>query len=247
MSYQFDFVDADTGQPVTVTQLTFSQGGYYTMRTIGMSSIAVDLTTEGQMLAGYGVTFYLAVSSRSYDLVQLTVPAEYPEQVVPLRASASGSMGMFEQRYVPVPAGVQPIALSSLNGGTELPDHDRIEATLRPDTGNGLTPDPNMMRLELTAMPQAHWWKGVYLWDGYRKIPWFELFTIIGSEFIFGPDFSITESLSARIPLTELANKTIILSKAKTFGWHTDMYALDTGHLPLAGGSVLSFNWINQG
>jgi hypothetical protein len=249
MSYLFDFVDDTTGTPVPVSGLTFTYDHTMMMVTDTPVSdqIRVDLIGDGVMLAADGVTFRMSVTSTRYAPVDLEVPASYPEQTVRLMPASAPVPLTTPPGRVGLPIGTNGITSSSLNGSAVLADGDRIALTVRPDTVGGAAPDPNMLRLELTASAQAHWWKGVYLWDGYATVPGFELFTIVGREFLLGPDFNVTTSLSARIPLSSLRNRAIILGKAKFLGFHVNMYGIETADLTLLGGSVLSFDWVDQG
>jgi hypothetical protein len=195
------------------------------------------------------VQFQILITHPGFNAVQLSYPpSDGVESDVRVTFTASvPSASAAPRGALNVPVGFNLIDWRTLNASQVLLDGDIITLSMRADPTSASV---DSLRFELNAGPDAHWWKGLYLSSPGPSIDTTtELFTLVGVEFLFGPNFDLTSTLSRQFLLSDLRNsgRAILLEKAKVFGVHTAMYAVDPSDMPLMGGSIVSFNWLNQG
>jgi len=116
-----------------------------------------------------------------------------------------------------------------------LPDGDLINVTFQP---NAVSSD--IIEFELQSAPDITWWKGLRVYDG------------VGSDWQIenqdGQAWSPYDSQHGIISLWAHQASTghLVFSKAKFFGWHTDMYVLYDLATQMLPGTRVIFRWVQD-
>ncbi|WP_197999939.1 C1 family peptidase [Gimesia alba] len=120
------------------------------------------------------------------------------------------------------------VMFNNINRG-KLPDGDQIRVSSAPSRN----PNSSDVSIKL-VLPRGMWWKGALLFDKARESnP-----TGVQGEG-GGNGFSRTYTFKH----ADLLKKDLVLSKAKAFGVHTNMYRIKDAYTKMIPGRTYTFNW----
>jgi hypothetical protein len=122
------------------------------------------------------------------------------------------------------------IALSDVKDG--MKDGDNIQLAIAENKC-----DTDKVQLGFALGKNVSWWKGLILFNRKDNNTYQVLAEQAGDE---------CQPVIVEIDKSILSEKDLVLSKAKTFGIHTNMYCIKDAATSMQGGNKYSFTWIKD-
>jgi hypothetical protein len=129
------------------------------------------------------------------------------------------------------------IKVSQLDGTTRLPDGDLI--SIVEDTTGDRKPGSVTFTLEEAA---GKWWKGIVFFKARQSNDWEEIAAGSGDD-LNDPKYP---KGTGSIPYDSLESGFLVLSKAKAFGVHSNVYLLQDASTALEAGKRYTVNWVED-
>jgi hypothetical protein len=125
---------------------------------------------------------------------------------------------------------VYNIKLSDVKEG--MKDGDNIQLSVAKNKC-----DTDKIQLGFTLGKDVNWWKGLILFNRSLPNTYQVLAELAGEE---------RQPVIVEIDKNVLNEKDLVLSKAKTFGIHANIYCIEDAAKSLEGGNKYSFTWIKD-
>jgi hypothetical protein len=135
------------------------------------------------------------------------------------------------------PSFAYTLKVDQLDGKTHLPDGDVI--SIVEDTAGTRSPGSITFTLE---EDEGKWWKGIVFFQNRASNDWTEIAAGSGDE-LNDPTYSRN---TGSISHAALASGFLVLSKAKAFGTHANIYLLQDAEQTLEAGKRYKVKWISD-